>query len=91
MCATLRTLLFSDQTDQWERCKSRKYFSSKQKLYEYKFEVFVFESGAAIVSTKHFTGSVADIEIIKHNLDFHAQLLEKTDDELDIGDNGAMV
>lgn len=69
-----------------EECK--KYFSGKHKLYGYKAEVSVLPNGLAIGSSRHFPGSVSDIEIMRDMIGFHGDCLEKSEEEKAIVDIG---
>lgn len=61
--------------------KSKFYFSSKHKLYDYKNEVSVLPNGFSINCTTHTPGSVSDITILRKNLEFHRRELNKTSGE----------
>ena len=69
--------------------QSKKYFSSKHKLYDYKTEVSVLPNGLAIGASVHHPGSVWDMGILRHSLAWHKDALSKTEPEintvLDVG------
>ncbi len=56
-------------------------FSGKHKLYSYKTEVFVVPTGQAINDTDNKPGSISDLIIFQHNLDYHNQVLNKYGDD----------
>ena len=66
--------------------EGKKYFSGKHKLYGYKVEVSVLPNGFAIGCTKHHPGSVADLEIFRHNRIFHEEATRKYVTDLSFDD-----
>lgn len=67
--------------------ESKSYFSGKHRLYGYKCEVSVLPSGLAIGFTKHYAGSISDIDILHRNIRFHRWAAKKKAAE-DMEDNG---
>lgn len=61
--------------------EAKKFFSGKHKLYGFKVEVSVLPNGLAANTTRHYPGSVADIEICRKNMGFHLDALEKNIEE----------
>lgn len=61
----------------------KKLFSNKKKLCGCKEEVSVLQNVLVIGCTTHETGSVADIEIMRENINLHADALAKTTRESD--------
>jgi len=66
------------------------YCSGKHKLYAYKFEVSVLSNGLAVGCSKHYPGSVADIDILSKNLAFHKSVTWKTEPEKEEDDGGLL-
>lgn len=64
------------------------YFSGKHKNYGYKVEVSVTSTGVALGCTKHYPGSVSDLDIMRKNADFHKMELEKLVSEAALEDVG---
>ena len=64
------------------------YFSVKHKLYGYKVEVSVLPSGLAIGCTKHYPGSISDLEIFRNNSGFHEEASKKVVVDQSYDDNG---
>lgn len=64
------------------------YYSGKHKLYGLKVEVAVLPNGMACWASKHYGGSVADIEIFHRNKAQHFKMLRKTEAEEGLMDGG---
>ena len=63
------------------------YFSVKHKLYGYKIEVAVRPNGLAFSCSRHYSGSVSDINIMSRRMKKHQERLEKTEDEEEFDDD----
>ncbi|KAG3103221.1 hypothetical protein PI125_g13920 [Phytophthora idaei] len=68
--------------------EAKHYFSNKHKLYGLKVEVSVAFPGRVVFLTNHTPGSVSDITTVANHLKDHQRLLEKTNQERLIEDNG---
>ena len=61
--------------------ESKPYYSRKHELYGYKTELSVLPIGLCIKSTKHYKGSMSDIEIFRRNISWHQYALSKKSNE----------
>ncbi|GMF32748.1 unnamed protein product [Phytophthora fragariaefolia] len=66
------------------------YYSAKHHLHGYKTEVSVLPNGQSINCTNHYPGSEADIEIFRHNAEFHLQHLLKSNKDTELIDEGPL-
>lgn len=64
------------------------YFSGKHKAYGYKVEASVLPNGICIGVTRHYAGSVSDIDIMRQNEAFHNVQTKKQASEYEITDIG---
>lgn len=56
-------------------------FSGKDELYGYNIEVSVLQNGLSFDCTRHYPGSVSDLEIFQKNLRLHRKVLSKKEGE----------
>lgn len=70
--------------------EGKKYFSGKHKLYGYKVELSVLPIGICIGCTKHYPGSVSDLEIFRQNSSFHEESSKKVVKDFDLSDEGML-
>lgn len=68
--------------------EGKKYFSGKHKLYGFETEASVLPNGLALFSSKHYPGSVSDIDIMSRNRELHNESLLKGEGETDLTDVG---
>lgn len=61
--------------------EGKKYFSGKQKLYEFKVEISVLPNRIAANCTENVPGSVSDMDIIYRNRLSHTTALQKVHEE----------
>ena len=61
--------------------ESKPYFSKKHGMYGYKVEMSVLPNGLAVMASDHYPGSVHDLTIFRHNLEFHRTALRKTEND----------
>lgn len=71
--------------------ESKLYYSGKHNLYGYNVEVSVLPDGLAIGCSRHYAGSIADIDMLHKNQTFHEYALEKDEDEKELEDDGLLV
>lgn len=68
--------------------ESKTDFPCNHNLYGYKVEVWVLPSVLAIRSSRHHPGSLSEIKIMRDMIGFHADCLEKSEEEKAIIDIG---
>ena len=66
--------------------ESKRYFSTKHKLYGYKFEVSVLPSGLTRGSSLHRPGSVSDLTMFQEGFDWHENASEKEPRDMVVSD-----
>ncbi len=80
----LLTSHFKKLTGRQATCKKKKvYYSGKHKLYGYKVEVAVRANGIASALSRHYSGSVSDINIMSRQSLQHAEILKKKEEDYD--------
>jgi len=65
-------------------------FSAKHKLYGYKVEVSILPNGLALNISKHYPGSVSDLDIFCRQGRFHAECTSKKVGEQAVRDDGLL-
>lgn len=71
--------------------EGKKYYSGKHKLYGYKVEVSVLPNGLALCCSKHYPGSVSDLEIFQRMRNVHSKYLRKNEADLRVNDVDPLV
>jgi len=70
--------------------EGKAYFSGDHKLYGYKVEVSVLPNGLAAHASRHYPGSVSDVDIFYRQGNFHREYTEKKSGEDNIADDGIL-
>ena len=71
--------------------EAKSYYSGKHKLYGCKVEVSMPPTGQGINCSKHYPGTVSDIDIFYESLYFHEKTLRKKGNKTNIVDDGLLV
>ena len=71
--------------------EAKGHFSGKHKMYGYKTEVSVLPNGLEIGASRHFMGSVADVDIFYDNIEWHREELRKSSEERNVTDVGLLI